>query len=74
MVDAMNSIEQQENDLKSFKKYLDAELAKEDSQLRAAVNGVQYGYDIDMEIYTKSVDGIVMRTDLEKVLMDLMLK
>ncbi len=74
MVEAMNSIEQQENDLKSFKKFLDAELLKEDSELRAAVNGVQYGYDIDIEIYTKSVDGVIMRTDLEKVLMDLMLK
>ncbi len=74
MVDAMNSIEQQENDLKSFKKFLEAELEKEDSELRAAVNGVQYGYDIDLEIYTKSVDGVIMRTDLEKVLMDLMLQ
>ena len=74
MIDTMNSIEQQENDLKSFKKYLDAELAKEDSELREAINGVQYGYDLDIEIYTKSVDDVVMRTDLEKVLMDLMLQ
>ena len=74
MIEAMSSIEQQENDLKSFKKYLDAEVAKEGSELKAAVNGVQYGYDIDIEIYTKSVDGVIMRTDLEQVLMDLMLQ
>ena len=74
MVNAMSSIETQENDLKSFKTYLEKELANKDSELSKAVNGVQYGYNIDIEIYTKSVDGKYMRTDLEKVLMDLMLK
>ncbi len=74
MIDAMNNIEQQENDLKSFKVYLEEELAKEDSELKAAVNGVQYGYDLDLQIYTETVDGTIMHTDLEKVLMDLMLQ
>ena len=74
MIDAMNSIEQQENDLKSFKAYLEQELAREGSELKPAVNGVQYGYDLDLQIYTESVDGVIMRTDLEQVLMDLMLQ
>ena len=74
MVDAMNSVEQQENDLKSFKEFLDKELKNKESELSKAVNGVQYGYDLNLEIYTESVDGKIMRTDLEKVLMDLMLQ
>ena len=74
MIDAMNSIEQQENDLKSFKVYLEQELAKEDSELKKAVNGVQYGYDLDLQIYTETVDGVILHTDLEQVLMDLMLR
>ena len=74
MIDAMNSVEQQENDLKSFKVYLEKELAKKDSELNAAVNGVQYAYDLDLQIYTQTVDGVILRTDLEQVLMDLMLQ
>ncbi len=74
MIDAMNRIEEQENDLKSFNEFLKAEIAKEDSELSQAVNGVQYSYDLDMLIYTENVDGKIIESDLEQILMDLMLE
>ncbi len=74
MVKALNSIEETENDLNAFKKYLEAEIADSDSELSNAVNGVQYTYDLDLQIYTESVDGNIIRSDLEQILTDLMLK
>lgn len=74
MVNAMSSVEESKNDLKSFNKYLVKEINKKDSPLSTAVNGVQYSYDLDMLIYTKSVDGKIIRSDLEKIISDLMIK
>ncbi len=74
MLNALNSIEESENDLKSFKEYIESELKKTDSPLSTAINGVQYAYNLDMHIYTKNVDGKVIRVDTEEILMDLMLQ
>ena len=74
MVNAMSSVEESKNDLKSFNEYLVKEINKKDSPLSEAVNGVQYSYDLDMLIYTKSVDGKIIRSDLEKIISDLMIK
>ncbi len=74
MINAVNSIEENENDLKSFKKYLKKEIAKEESQLSAALNGVQYSYDLDLLVYTKNVDGTIIRSDTEEILQDLISK
>ncbi len=74
MINAMNSIEESKNDLKAFKKFIENEIKKEDSNLSYAVNGVQYSYDLDMQIYTESVDGVILRSDLEDIITDLMLK
>ncbi len=74
MVDAMNNIQETKNDLKSFNEYLLSELDKEDSELSNAVNGIQYSYDLDLQVYTKNVDGKIIRSDLDKIISDLMLK
>ena len=74
MLNAMNSIQETKNDLKSFKKYIEAELAKEDSKLKDAINGVQYSYDLDMLIYTENVDGVILRSEIQDILMDLIIK
>ncbi|MBQ6717272.1 MAG: ABC transporter ATP-binding protein/permease [Clostridia bacterium] len=74
MINALNSIEESKNDLKAFKKYLEKEITDETTELSAAVNGVQYSYDIDMQIYTENVDGEILYSDLEKIITDLMLK
>jgi putative ABC transport system permease protein len=48
MMNAMNSLEAQENDLKSFKAYIEKERADENSKLASALAGVQYTYDADL--------------------------
>jgi len=74
MINAMNSIEATENDLKAFKEYLEAKIAANDNDLSVAVNGVQYTYNLNMNIYTESVDGEIMCSDLEKIITDLMIR
>lgn len=69
MVHALNNLETTENDLKSFKTFVDGELAKgeEDSPLKQALSGVQYTYDLELLVYTKSVDGTILRSDSAKL-------
>ena len=74
MIYAMNSLEESKNDLKAFKSYLEKEIKDEETELSTAVNGVQYSYDFDMQIYTENVDGNIIHSDLEQILADLMLK
>jgi len=74
MMNAMNSLETKENDLKSFKEYIEIERADEDSKLSSALAGVQYTYDTDFLIYTKNVDGTIMRSDTEAMTLELMKK
>nr|WP_143312666.1 ABC transporter ATP-binding protein/permease [Clostridium sp. N3C] len=74
MTNAMNSLETQENDLKEFKKFIEEERAKEGSKLNTALAGVQYTYDTDLLIYTKNVDGTIMRSDTEALTLEIMKK
>ena len=73
LVNALSEMETTENDLKSFKAYLEKRLeAEEDQALRDAVNGIQYGYNLNMTVYTQSVDGTIIETNAEKLLQGLM--
>lgn len=74
MTNAMNSLETNENDLKSFKEFVENQRADDSSKLSSALAGVQYTYDTDMLIYTKNVDGTIMRSDTEAMTMELMKK
>ena len=74
LVNALNTMEGSENDLKAFKEYLEAELDKADSPLQEAVNGVQYTYDLNMLIYTKNIDGDIILSDSQQLLQDLLLE
>lgn len=74
MMNAMNSLEATENDLKSFKKFLEAEMKKDNSDLKNAVNGIQYSYNLDLLVYTKNVDGEILFSDTEAILQDLILE
>ncbi len=76
MINALNTTETNENDLKAFKKYLEAERAKEDeeSKLNEALSGVQYTYDFDMLIYTKSVDGTIIQSDTQALMQELLIE
>ena len=73
LVNALSEMETTENDLRSFKAYLEQRLTAEDSeQLQVAINGIQYSYALDMTVYTQSVDGVIIETDAEKLLQALM--
>ncbi len=74
MLNAFNSVDETQNDLKSFKKYLDKQIKDDNSNLNSALNGVQYSYDLDMLIYTKNVEGEILRSDTEEILQDLIIK
>lgn len=74
MLNALNGTGTKQNDLRSFKKYLEEKLAETEgeSPLRDAVSGVQYSYSSDLLVYTKSVDGTVIRSDTKEMLQELM--
>lgn len=59
LLNGVMNVETSENDLKSFKKFIDEELKKEDSELKNALSGVKYGYDLDLQIFTRSEDKII---------------
>ena len=63
---------QNENDLKSYKKHLDAQLNNPQSTLYQAVSGVHYGYDLDLQIYTKDTAGNVIKADTDDLMMTLL--
>jgi len=72
MMNAMNSLETNENDLISFKAFIEEQRADENSKLSSALAGVQYTYDTELLIYTKNVDGTIIRSDTEAMTMELM--
>ena len=75
LVNALGSMEETTNDLESFKAYLEKELAAggEDG-LTAAVNGVQYTYDVPFTVYTENVDGTIIHCDSQSLLQDLVIE
>ncbi len=72
MVNALSTLEETENDLKSFNEYLLKEMGDEESELYSAINGIQYTYDLDMQIYTKNVDGNIIRSDSQRFMEEVM--
>lgn len=74
MLNAMNSMETEENDLKSFKEYIEKERADEESVLHTAISGVQYSYSTDFLIYTKNVDGNIIRSDTQELMQELLME
>jgi len=73
MVNALGAVEDTENDLAAFKRFIEQEQAKEDSPLREALNGVQYTYDADLMVYTQSVDGTIIQSDAEALMQEMMI-
>jgi putative ABC transport system permease protein len=73
MYDLMNNLTQTEtrqNDLKSFKKYLEEKRA--DGELSEAISAVQYSYDTNMSIYTTDTDGAILKSDVTDLLQTVM--
>lgn len=74
MIKAMNSVDESKNDLKAFKEHIEQKVADSNEALFEAVNGIQYSYDLDMQIYTENIDGEILHSDYQKIITDLMLK
>ena len=74
LINAINSIETTQNDLASFKKYIEEQRAdpQSPSGLHQSLSGVQYTYDLDLAIYTKNVDGNIIESDAQKLLQEMM--
>ena len=73
MVDALNNMETTENDLRAFKEFIETERADEESLLHSAINGIKYTYDLDLMVYTKNVDGTIIKSDTMAMLTDIMM-
>ena len=76
MVNALNSTETMQNDLRTFKAYIeDVWMDPEnENNLRDAVSGIQYTYDLDLLVYTENVDGTILRSDSQELMQDLLLQ
>ena len=71
MINALNNLETTENDLKSFNQYLHDTMEKDpNGALRQAITGIQYTYNLDMQVYTKTENGEVLISDTQELLMD----
>ena len=75
LVNALGSMEETTNDLKSFKAHLENRMAEEgEGSLRHAINGVQYTYAAPLTVYTENVDGTIIHSDSQELLQDLMVE
>ena len=74
MVNALNSMETSYNDLKAFKVFIEEQLKDPDSKLSQALSGVQYTYDLDMMVYTQSIDGKIIPADTMELMQELMIE
>ncbi len=68
MMNALNTADTETNDLKSFKEYLESEGNKVTPHLSA----VQYGYDLDFNIYTKDAEGTIVKSDVMELMQNMM--
>ncbi|MBQ4140623.1 MAG: ABC transporter ATP-binding protein/permease [Clostridia bacterium] len=73
-VNVINSIESQKNDLKAFKQFIEKEYADTESELglNDALSGIHYGYNINLLLYTKNVDGSIIHSDTQAQLNEIM--
>lgn len=51
---SLSNVEESENDLAAYKKYLEQQLQDPDSVMSKSLNGVKYGYNLDLQVYTKT--------------------
>ncbi|MCR5636346.1 MAG: ABC transporter ATP-binding protein/permease [Clostridiales bacterium] len=65
LMNTVNTLDERENDLKAFKKYIEKQRKDSDSALSKALSGVQYGYNLDLLVYTQNVDSDIIRCDAE---------
>ncbi len=73
LVNALSSTEIQENDLASFKVYLEQQM-KENEKAQNAISGIQYTYNLNLSVYTQNIEGELVRSDTEELLAKMMMQ
>ncbi len=71
MLEALSNLDITENDLKSFNEFILAEREKEDAPLADALSGIQYTYDLDMQVYTENIDGEIVLSDNQALMQEM---
>lgn len=71
IINVVSKDEQKENDLRSFRAFIEEQRANADSKLEKALNGVQYKYDFDLLIYTKNIDGDIIQSDTQQLMREI---
>lgn len=74
MLNALNNAETIENDLESFKKYIETERGVEETALHEAISGIQYTYDLYLPVYTENVDGNIIHSDRQELMQNIIRK
>ena len=74
LVHTLNNMESSYNDLKAFKVFIEEQLSDPNSKLSQALSGVQYSYDLDLMIFTESVDKKIIQCDTMKLMQELMIE
>ena len=74
MANALTTTGTTKNDLKSFKTFLDNEIKDSNSKLHSAISGVQYTYDLDLQIYTKDSKGVLIKSDTGELMKEVLTK
>lgn len=72
LVTAINNLDVAQNDLKSFKRYLEDQLDDPESPLSGALSGIQYSYAISPQVYTKNTDGQIIQSDTTQMMQKLL--
>ncbi len=71
LLNSISNVETKKNDLESFKTFIENELKDENSKLYSSLNSVQYGYNVDLMIYTKNVDDNIIKSDSGQLVLDI---
>ena len=74
LINALTNPAKNDNDLVSFRKFIENERSNPESKLHNALSGVQYAYDTNFSIYTKSIDGNIIVSDTTKLMYELIEK
>ncbi|MBQ8203349.1 MAG: ABC transporter ATP-binding protein/permease, partial [Clostridia bacterium] len=74
LVNALNDMDTTENDLNAFKAFVEKKLEDKESDLYKALTGVQYTYNMDMQVYTENVDGTIIKSDSMELLQELLIE
>ena len=72
LVESLSKTEVSENDLKSFKDYLEKGLDNPESEISKTITAVQYSYKLNLTVYTKNQNGEIIKSDTNAIMMEML--